>query len=151
MSFMFIKPDSVYNLNRIMLLLSIKHWLTGRSCVVLEFGTFLVTWRFLIAFPSFPLVPRPPYFINWIIPFSYFLSVTQLSISWISFLKLLCSVLVCLRTHVHQMLTVCLLSSCWLWGHQWVWNVPPLKSLQISRGWIQHMNYQWILHHIIFW
>lgn len=53
---MFIKPGSVYNLNRIILLLIIKYWLTGRSCLALVFGTFLVTRRILIAFSSVPPV-----------------------------------------------------------------------------------------------
>lgn len=53
---MFIKPGSVYNPNIIILLLIIKYWLTGRSCLALVFGTVLVTWRFLVAFSCVPPV-----------------------------------------------------------------------------------------------
>lgn len=95
---MFIKPGSVYNPNRIILLLIIKYWLAGRSCLALVFGTFLVTWRFLIAFSCVPPVPRPLYYMFYS-PFLPLLSFILLSISWISFIKLLCSVCLCSNVH----------------------------------------------------
>lgn len=53
---MFIKLVPVYNLNRMVLLLIRKHWLTGRGSLALASGTFLVPGAYLIAFSLFLLL-----------------------------------------------------------------------------------------------